>query len=646
MPIETAATAFAAFCDARLWPGCGPALARRVVAAGITHPDDVTPGALAELDGVNASRADKLVDSLDRARPVFDVVEVLHAAGAQARLAAGAVRRFGPGAASVLRDDPWRLLELPGVEVADADAFARRTLEGARPDDPRRARALVAHQLGRAARAGHTYATVASLRPLLASSRTDPDQAVAAALDTGDVLDVSAGPDPDADDAEADGGPAHVALASLAMAEDAVAEALYRLTATAEPLCKEDEVDTDAFDLDPAQVQAVHQLTEHGVSVLTGGPGTGKSRTVAAVVALAEQLKEPIALAAPTGRAAKRIEELTGHEASTIHRLLGAYPSSDTGAGRDYAFGRNEAWPLDARIVVVDEVSMLDVELAAALVEACADGTHLLLVGDPAQLPSIGPGRVLADVIESGQVPVTELTTLHRQAEGGAIAKLATAVRGGELPQVDSPDREVVVVPARTADEAAHRVAQLVTDSIPRALSIPADEVQVVTPVHRGPAGTVALNAALKARFNPGKGEHRGFDVGDRVVATANHPDEGFANGEVGVVTGVEDGGLAVAFAAGPAVVPFKHVGDLVHGWALTVHRAQGSEWPAVVTVLPREAGSMLSRPLVYTAFTRAKAHLSIVHAAGPAVAHAVRTVGERPRLTRLAALLRERAAD
>ncbi|MBO0830204.1 MAG: AAA family ATPase, partial [Streptosporangiales bacterium] len=490
----------------------------------------------------------------------------------------------------------------------------------------------------RAARAGHTYATVESLRPLLASSRVDPDEAVAAALDGGDVLDVTA--------ADADEGPAHVALAGFAMAEDAVAEALHRLTATAEPLCKEDELATDAFALDPAQVHAVHELAAHGVSVLTGGPGTGKSRTVAAVVALAATLEEPIALAAPTGRAAKRIEELTGHEASTIHRLLGAYPSSDRESGRDYAFARNEAWPLDARIVVVDEVSMLDVELAAALVEACADGTHLLLVGDPAQLPSIGPGRVLADVIESGQVPVTELTTLHRQAEGGAIAKLATAVRAGDLPPVDSPDREVVVVPARTADEAAHRVTQLVTDSIPRALSIPADEVQVVTPIHRGPAGTIALNAVLKARLNPGRGEHRGFDVGDRVVATANHPDEGFANGEVGVVTGVEDGGLAVSFAAGPAVVPFKHVGDLLHGWALTVHRAQGSEWPAVVTVLPREAGSMLSRPLVYTAFTRAKAHLSIVHAAGPAVAHAVRTVGERPRLTRLAALLRERAED
>jgi exodeoxyribonuclease V alpha subunit len=184
---------------------------------------------------------------------------------------------------------------------------------------------------------------------------------------------------------------------------------------------------------------------------------------------------------------------------------------------------------------------------------------------------------------------------------------------------------------------------QLVTDSIPRALGIPADEIQVVTPVHRGPAGTIALNASLKAKLNPGSGEVQGFDVGDRVVATANHLDEGFANGEVGVVTGKADKGLIVSFAgAGPVILAPKSLIDLKHGWAVTVHRAQGSEFPAVVAVLPPEAGGLLSRPLVYTAFTRAQRHLSVVHAVGPALARAVREVGARPRRTRLAALLVE----
>jgi exodeoxyribonuclease V alpha subunit len=356
---------------------------------------------------------------------------------------------------------------------------------------------------------------------------------------------------------------------------------------------------------------------------------------VAAVVQLAHARGRRIALAAPTGRAAKRLEELTAEPASTLHRLLGAQGTSGE-------FVRGETWPIDADIVVVDESSMLDVELTAALLEACADGTHLLLVGDPAQLPSIGPGRVLGDILDSDVLPSTELVTLHRHAEGGTIARLAAAVRGGDLPAVDDPTHEVVVVTARGAAESAHRVVQLVTDSIPRVLGIPAADVQVVTPVHRGAAGTLALNVALKAALNPGSGTVGGFDVGDRVVATANHLDDGFANGEVGVVTDATAGTLTVEFGGGvPVAVAPKALTDLVHGWAVTVHRAQGSEWPAVVVALPPDAGGMLSRPLVYTAMTRAQRHLSIVHGAGAAVARGVREVGARPRRTRLATLLR-----
>jgi exodeoxyribonuclease V alpha subunit len=218
-------------------------------------------------------------------------------------------------------------------------------------------------------------------------------------------------------------------------------------------------------------------------------------------------------------------------------------------------------------------------------------------------------------------------------------------VREGELPPVDDPTREVVIVPARGSADAAHRVVQLVTDSIPRALGIAADRVQVVTPIHRGGAGTQALNAALKAALNPGTGKRR-FDEGDRVVATANHFEAepfGYANGEVGTVADVErDGTVTVEFASGPAEVKGKALGDLLHGWAITVHRAQGSEFPAVVVVIPGEAGAMLSRPLVYTALTRAQQHLSVVHAAGPALARAVRQVGTLPRRTRLQELLQE----
>jgi exodeoxyribonuclease V alpha subunit len=623
-------TAFEAFCEAGLWPTLGRTTASRLAAARINGADDVTPVALASIEGVGPKRAQTLVKTFADAQPRLAVAELLFAASLSVRPAFGAVELFGRESGAILRGDPWRLLDVLGVEVREADRFAIATLED-RPgkDDPRRGRALTTWALTRAARDGHTVVPEELLvSVLIGLDAPDPAQAIAAAIDDGAVVDFET--------YDEDGtARREIGLLRYAIAEEAVAEGLIRLSATATPIAA--SVDTDAVvdDLDPAQREAVEGVAEHGVTVLHGGPGTGKSRTVAAVVELARKRNKRIALAAPTGRAAKRLEELTGESASTLHRLLGAQ-------GRTGEFLRGESWPLDADVVVVDETSMLDVELAAALLSACADSTHLLLVGDPAQLPSIGAGRVLGDVLDSGAVPATELTILHRQAEGGAIARLAAAVRGGELPVVDDPSREVVVVPADGSGDAARRVVQLVTDSIPRALGILPSDVQVVTPVHRGRAGTIELNKALKAELNPGPGTVGAFDVGDRVVATANHLDEGFVNGEIGVVTGVDEGRLLIDFGGGTVSVPAKLLSDIVHGWALTVHRAQGSEWPAIVVALPPEASGMLSRPLVYTALTRAQRHLSIVHACGSALARGVRDVGARPRRTRLAALLRD----
>jgi exodeoxyribonuclease V alpha subunit len=629
---------FAAFVAAGLWPGLGKRTGAELPAAGITAPDDVTADRLMKLPRVGRQRAERLFSSFLAAASTYEVVELLVGAGLEARLAAGVADALGPDAARRLRDDPWALLGLPGVRLTDADRLAIAIVPGVDRQDTRRGRAVVALTLRTASRDGHTVLpadlVAAALR---AEGITDPAAAIVAAVESGDVLAHEPPADPESDE-EPDPALRTLSLARFGMAEEAVAENVARLAATAERIADPASVRTVAKGLDTAQQAAVAQVLGAGVSLLTGGPGTGKSRTVAAIVQLLRAKGTEVALAAPTGRAAKRLEELTDHPAVTVHRLLQAQGTSG-------GFARNEEWPLDAEVVVIDEASMLDVELTAALLEACSDGTHLLLVGDPAQLPSIGPGHVLGDLIDSGVVPVTELTTLYRQAEGGAIARLATAVRGGELPPVESPDREVVVVPATGSGEAARRVVQLVTDSIPRALGIEPGAVQVVTPVHRGPAGTIELNKALKAQLNPGDGTVLGFDAGDRVVATANHLDLepiGFANGEVGVVTSAGDGSLDVAFASGPVTVTGQALADLRHGWAITVHRAQGSEWPGVVVVLPPEAGGMLSRPLVYTALTRAQRHLSIVHAAGAALARAVREVDVRPRRTRLAQLLSE----
>jgi exodeoxyribonuclease V alpha subunit len=707
---ESATRLFGEFCGAGLWPGVGRAMAEKLQAAGITSPDDVTAGRLELVEGIGPKRAVRLAAAFTRAQPAYETAGLLTSCRVPAKYAGSAVALLGPLAAETLREDPWKLLTLPQIRPDQADWFARQVLDGgATPQDPRRGRALVVHLLNKASRDGHTAAPAEAVLAALGRFGVgDPGSAVVAAIDDGSVLPFETnhsglpfeahGPDgpEDADQAdgpvelvEADGqdlgevieSGTLLTLTQYAIAEDAVAEGLQRLAATAGPLPGTGDplaAVTDA-ELDDRQHAAVAAVAEHGVSVLTGGPGTGKSRTVAAVVALASQRGLRVALAAPTGRAAKRLEELAGAPATTLHRLLGAqgqgmsrpgadgqgdnlfsdgsgasapggagFPGSEASAAREgtWVFARGEDWPLDAELVVVDESSMLDVELAAALIEACADGTRLLLVGDPAQLPSIGPGRVLADIIDSGAIPVTELTTLYRQKDGGTIAKLATAVRGGDLPAVDSPEHEVVVVTTRGSAEAAHRVTQLMTDSIPRALGIAAEDIQIVTPVHKGPAGTIELNRALKAKLNPGPGAHRGFDPGDRVVAVANHADDGFANGEVGTVVTAEGEGLTVSFSGLPVTVPFRLLADLRHGWAITVHRAQGSEWPAVIAVFPAEATGMLSRPLVYTALTRAQHHLSVVHGAGPALARAVRTIGEHPRETRLAALLTEAMAE
>jgi exodeoxyribonuclease V alpha subunit len=641
--------------------------------------------------------------------------ELLTACRVPARFAGAAVARLGASAAEQLRADPWLLLSVPQIRPDQADWFARQVLgNDASPQDERRGRALVGYLLARAAQQGNTAVPAGVISDALGRLRiADPAGAIVAAVDGGTVLPFAAadpaagaeednpGPDEPGDGpGDLDTGGTLLALARYAMAEEAVAEGVQRLTALAEPL---DLAGADADpELDANQQAAVAAVAEHGVTVLTGGPGTGKSRVLAAVAALAAGRGLQVALAAPTSRSAQQLAGLTGAPATTVPELLGAQPAG--------GYRHHEDAPLDADLVVVAEAGMLDAELAAALIEACPDGSRLLLAGDQAQLPSAGPGRVLGDLIDSAAVPVTELTQPHPKQASQVIAELAHAVRAGTLPPVDAPDREVVVVRTRSSAEASHRVIQLVTDSIPRALGISGPDIQVITPVRQGPAGITELNQALKQRLNPGPGRHAGFDPGDRVVPLAASPGLGITAGELGTVIGPGDGGLLVEFPgpggssdrakpatgdapeevsprsrfpaggsggssprAKPATggapegvsprsrflaggsggssppansvcVPEPLLSGLRHGWALTPQQAQGSEWPAVVAVFPEEAAGTLTRPLVYTTLTRAERHLSVVHGAGPALASAVASAADQPRVTRLAGLLAEAA--
>lgn len=526
--------------------------------------------------------------------PYGDLAELFASAGVPGRLVPETLARLGADAATVLGGDPWRLLEVPGVRPEQADFFARRLLGAeAGPHDPRRAAALARYLLLRAARDGHTVTSAKAV--LSALEALDPGDAVAAlraAIGAGEITAVMDEPSQTE----------MLGLASLTAAEEAVAEGLARLTATADPLPAVDGVPATVFG--------------QGVSVLAGPPEAVEHLLRALAGA------DRVIVTAATDRAARAIGGTM-----SLHRLLEP--------GRD-GYARGEDRPLDADVVVVAEAGTLGAEQAAALVDACMDGTHLVLAGDPAGPAPMGAGRVLADAIASGAVPVTELPAEPR----GVIDRLTAAAREGTLLRVDSPDREVVIVPAAEAREAAHRAVQLVTDSIPRALGIPSGDVLVVTPVRRGEAGTDALNRALKARLNPGPGP---YDPGDRVVTVADLP--AAAAGEFGSVTGVrpDEGVLTVRFPSGEATVP---VSAVRHGWAVTIRRAQGTRWPAVVAVLPGEAGGTLSRPLAVGAFSRACRHLSVVHAAGPELARAVRERAEPPRRTRLAELLRQNMAD
>jgi hypothetical protein len=474
-------------------------------------------------------------------------------------------------AAGPAADDPWAVLARPGVRPEEADARARARLgPAARPDDPRRVRAIVGWLLERAARDGDTAMPAAVVASVLAGFEVpSPVDAIGVAVEDGTVLAFPAG----------EGGRTVLALDRYALAEESVAESLEGLLATAEPL-------------DPPAAPA---STETGY-LLSAGAGV-----------LLHTTGDPV-------RQLLRSAEEHGLRTATLGPGSRRPPPADTG------------------LVVVTDAQLLDVEAAAELFDAVPDGARLVLAGDPSALPSPGPGDVLRDVAGCGAVPVVKASGEVRR---GAIAELAAAVREGRLPPVHSPDREVVVVPAASGGEAGHRTVQLVTDSIPRALGIDGRDVQVVVPGRRGACGAVALNAALKARLNPGPGELGGFDRGDRVVAA------GLAPGETGLVTGGTADRLVVR--SGDREVAVSPAGGQVeHGWAITVRQSLGGRWPGVVVVLPGESAGLLSRPLVYTALTRAERHLSIVHAAGPALARAVAAVPRRPRRTRLAGLLRE----
>lgn len=527
--------------------------------------------------------------------------------GAPEALARPAAATLGEGAAEVLREDPWQLLSVPGVRPEQADGFARALLgAGCGPDDERRTAALVGWLLERAALRGHTAMDADEVRTALAGfAVTDPAEAVQHAVAEGVVLvfqddEAEEGvPEPEraeetgepsGDAPQADQEPVQVLLGldRYALAEESLADGLARLVNSCEKGA--DWTDAAAAAPSPSAGELIRAAATAGLVAHSGGE-TARAEP-AALIAAAHGLGLRALGTTHSADGQRRLAAAVGDPRSAV--TLSALLSGEDGPGRD----ADGAFALD--VLVVLDAPQLDVETAAMLVESLADGTRLILSGDPGVLGSAGAGRVFADVIAARSCP----HVVSRTPDPGPIGELVSGIGIGELTQVEAPGREVVIVPVRDPGEAVHRTVQLVADSVPRAIGVPSPDTQVITVGHGGPAGTTALNAALKQRLNPGPGRFGGFDPGDRVVHV---PAPGRA--VPGSVVSADAEGLHLDCAGTPVVVPQERVETSVrHSWALSAHQAAGMRWPAVVVVLPGDAAQQLSRPWVYTAFSRGSA--------------------------------------
>ncbi|MEB8340437.1 helix-hairpin-helix domain-containing protein [Streptomyces endophyticus] len=576
---------------------------------------------------------------------VTAVRAVLVEGGAPDSLAAATAAALGEGAGDELRADPWQLLRVSGVRPEQADGFARALL-GAEcgPDDERRGRAVTVWLLEQAADAGHTALDLPVLADALGKRGVpDPEEAVQSAVAEGDALIFhdpledapAAAPAPATDEEDGEEEEAErpvrvlVGLERYALAEESLADGLARLL-NATP---KDEGSATAGLEEAAgaargtTAELIRAIAAHRLVLHTGGEAARAEPVAAAAAAGGLGLRVCVAAHGADGR--RRAAELLGPDApETATATVAGLLAQAEGPGLD----RDGAFALD--LLVVLDAPQLDVGDAAMLVELLADGTCLVLSGDPGTLWSAGPGRVFADVAAAEICP--RITS--RTPDFGPIGELVSGIGIGELNQVEAPGKEVVIVPVRDPAEAIHRTVQLVADSVPRAIGVPAEQTQVITPGHGGAAGTRALNVALKERLNPGPGQFGGFDPGDRVVYVT-----GRGRIRPGVVVGADAEGLRIECDGSPVLVPKEQVeqGAVRHGWAVTGHQAVGVRWPAAVVVLPGDATQALSRPWVYTAFGRGERHLSVVQGADAALPRAVAEVPAKPRTTRLRSLVR-----
>ncbi|MFG2922293.1 ATP-dependent RecD-like DNA helicase [Streptomyces sp. NPDC048305] len=633
--------------------GIGPVMADRITAHfGVDTLDIIEqhPKRLVEVPGLGPKRTRMIAAAWEEQKAIKEVMVFLQSVGVSTSIAVRIYKKYEDASISVVRNQPYRLAaDVWGIGFLTADRIAQAV--GIPHDSPERVKAGLQYALSQSTDQGHCF---------LPEERLIADGVKLLQVDTGLVIDCLAelAEDPEGVVREKVPGPEDgqpvtaVYLVPFHRAEISLASQVQRLLRTPEDRLEGfQDVDWDkalawlarrtGATLAPEQEAAVRLALTRKVAVLTGGPGCGKSFTVRSVVELARARNAKVVLAAPTGRAAKRLSELTGAEASTVHRLLELKP------GGDAAWDRER--PLDADLVVVDEASMLDLLLANKLVKAVAPGAHLLLVGDVDQLPSVGAGEVLRDLLaEGGPVPAVRLTTIFRQAQQSGVVTNAHRINSG-LPPVTQGLRDFFHFVEDETEDAGVLAVDVAARRIPAKFGLdPRRDVQVLAPMHRGPAGAGHLNGLLQQAITPGRPGlpekrfgGRVFRVGDKVTQIRNNYEKGengVFNGTVGVVTALDpdEQRLTVLTDEDEEIgYDFDELDELAHAYAMTIHRSQGSEYPAVVIPVTTSAWMMLQRNLLYTAVTRAK-KLVVLVGSRKAIGQAVRTVSAGRRCTGL----------
>jgi exodeoxyribonuclease V alpha subunit len=592
--------------------GIGPELARRIVKhfkKDTLQVIENDPGRLREVPGIGRDRLEKIVQAWEGQRQVSRIMLFLHGHNISTNLAVKIYKAYGDRALDVVQENPYQLAQdIYGVGFKTADKIAQDL--GLPAEHPSRLEAGLVYALNEAVGDGHVFLpreeliqTAATL--LSIDSALLPEAVGRLVASNQVVLDDLA-----VNDEEGASPVPVVYLTAYYQAEKGVAERLRLLTEQkVQPRLKGLQLEADQ--LSREQLAALERTVNSPVSVITGGPGTGKTTCLKALIQLLEGWGLRYALASPTGRAAKRLSEATGRPASTIHRLLGYSPVN--------GFQFYEKKPLNIHFLVVDETSMLDLLLAYQLLRALKPGTQVLFVGDVDQLPSVGAGDVLRDVIRSDAAAVSRLEMIYRQAEGSEIISNAHRINRGEMPEFSKSETgDFFMFPAENADKAAEWVVDLVTNRIPGTFGLdPVRDVQVLVPMYRGAAGVDALNTLLQATLNPpanGKIEQKlagqTFRVGDKVMQIRNNYDKDVYNGDLGRIKAINriDQTLTVD-VDGVRVVnyDFTEADELVLAYAVSVHKAQGSEFPAVVMPVLTQHYVMLQRNLIYTGITRAE---------------------------------------